>query len=145
MYVCVCVFVYRYCFYQQQRVQSSGPGSWSWPSSGHLCPWWDFNFILFGILFGWAESEGSKSHHTYNIARIEGRGEWYQDAFGFLLGPDLVWGGCCIILLYGVTLDCFWLILMDLCSRLTYVHNYIRILLSIHMYVFLPAYTCPRE
>lgn len=95
------VCVYRYCFYQHQRVQSSGAESGLWARSlslsGHLCPWWDFNFILFGILFGWAESEGSKSHHTFNIAHIEGWGEWNQDAVGLRLGLDFVWGGWCFV------------------------------------------------
>lgn len=140
MHVCVCVSVweYRYCFYQQQRVQSSGPGSWSWPSSGHLCPWWDFNFILFGILFGWAESEGSKSHHTFNIARIEGRGEWYQDAFGLLLGPDLVWGGCCFD--YSLIWSHFRLLLADPDGLMleAYTHSHIRA--QLHTYTLLNTY-----
>lgn len=46
----------------------------------HLCPWWDFNFILFGILFSCCRDSnsiwvpvglGEVNQHTFNIGRIE--------------------------------------------------------------------------
>lgn len=71
----------------------------SGPHSGHLCPWWDFNFILFGIEdFAWLLlmlllKQREVNQHTFNIARIEQGQWWHQDADGLRLSWTFFWGG----------------------------------------------------
>lgn len=119
------VCVYRYCFYQHQRVQSSGPGPGPCPCPGTCAP--DEILILFYLGFCLAEQNLREVNHTtlsiLPISKDEENGIKTPSDCGSgwtLFGVV----GASSTLLCGVTLDCFWLILMDLCSRLTHAHTH---------------------
>lgn len=124
----------------------SGPGPC--PCPGTCAP--DEILILFYLGFCLAEQNLREVNHTtlsiLPISKDEENGIKTPSDCG---SGRTLFGvvGASSTLLCGVTLDCFWLILMDLCSRLTHAHThtsmntdtdtplntYVRVLTGLHL------------
>lgn len=130
IYVCVCLCLCAcidivFININVCKAPGPSPGSGPGPCPGTCAP--DEILILFYLGFCLAEQNLREVNHTTLSILPKSKDE----ENGIKTPSDC--GSCRTLfgvvgasstLLHGVTLDCFWLILMDLCSRLTHAHTH---------------------
>lgn len=135
--LCVCIDIV-FININVCKAPGPSPGSGTGPCPGTCAP--DEILILFYLGFCLAEQNLREVNHTtlsiLPISKDEENGIKTPSDCG---SGRTLFGvvGASSTLLYGVTLDCFWLILMDLCSRLTHAHTH----KHIHSYTDTPLNT----
>lgn len=150
LYTCVCVslcacidIVFININVCKAPGPSPGSGPGPCPCPGTCAP--DEILILFYLGFCLAEQNLREVNHTtlsiLPISKDEENGIKTPSDCG---SGRTLFGvvGASSTLLCGVTLDCFWLILMDLCSRLTHAHTHTHTHTQEYGYRYTSQYIC---